>query len=136
MKFIPFLVLGLFLLSACVPKSELDEANQKIAELQALNSQLKAEIEKKPELPVTVSFRQAMMGPGNVAIFSTTIKSPVSILVTLHSSALGTTKQFELHLESSHSTELGHIEGAVIENGDTITIENQNYSPATFTVSR
>lgn len=135
MKFTPFWVLGLFLLSACVPKSELDEANQKIAELQALNSQLKVEIEKKPELPVTVLFRQAMMGPGNVAVFSTTIKSPVSILVTLHSSALGTTKRFELHLESSHATELGHLEGAVIENGDTITIENQNYSPTTFTVS-
>lgn len=165
------------MLSACAPKSEVDEANKKIAELQAQtvaaqaetekikaqaaaaqaeaervkieaeatknenqnlevqNSQLQAKVDEKPELPITVSFRKAIMGPGNVAIFSTTIKAPVSILITLHSAALGTTKQFERHLESSHSTELGHMEGATIENGDTITIENQNYSPVSFTVS-
>lgn len=116
MKFISLLTLGLslFLLSACAPESEVDT---------------------KPELPITVSFREAMMGPGNVAIFNTTIKSPVPILVTLHSSAFGTDKRFELHLEPSHSTELGHMEGAVIENGDTITIENQNYAPHSFKVN-
>ena len=40
-RIIPFLILGLFILTACSPNSELDEANKKIAELQ---SQL--EIEK------------------------------------------------------------------------------------------
>ena len=57
------------------------------------------------------------------------------ILMKLIRKSLGTTKQFEIHLESTHSTELGHMEGAVIENGDTITVENQNYSPVSFTVS-
>jgi hypothetical protein len=106
--------LSLCLLSACAPKSE---------------------TETKPELPITVSLRKAIMGPGNVAIFNTTIKSPVPILVTLHSSAFGTDKRFELHLEPAHSTELGHMEGAVIENGDTITIENQNYASRSFKVN-
>jgi len=156
-------LLVLVLLSACAPKSELDEANKKIAELQAQaaasqaetakiraeaeaakntnqnleaqNSQLQAKVDEKPELPVTLSFRKAIMGPGYVAIFNTTIKAPVAVLVNLHSAALGTTKQIELHLDSTHPTELGHMEGAVIENGDTITIENQNYSPISFTVS-
>ncbi len=177
MKFLSFLVLGLFLLSACVPKSDLDEANKKIAELQtqivaaqaetekikaqataaqaeadrvkveaeraknenenleAQNSQLQAKVDEKPRLPVTVSFRNAAMGPGKVAVFSTTIKSPVPISVTLHSSAFGTDKKFELHLDPTSRTELGHMEGAVIENGDTITIENQNYSAVSVTVS-
>lgn len=163
MKVISFLILSLFSLSACAPKSELDEANKKIAELQAQaaaaqaetvrlraeakaaknenqtlearNSQLQAKVDEKPNLPVTLSFRKAMMGPGYVAIFNTTIKAPVAVLVNLHSAALGTTKQFELHLDSTHPTELGHMEGAVIENGDTITVENQNYSPTRFTVS-
>ena len=163
MKVISLLVLGLFFLSACAPKSELDEANKKIAELQAQaaasqaetakiraeaeaakntnqnleaqNSQLQAKVDEKPELPVTLSFRKAIMGPGNVAIFNTTIKAPIAVLVNLHSAALGTTKQIELHLDSTHPTELGYMEGAVIENGDTITVENQNYSPISFTVS-
>jgi len=167
----------MFALSACAPKSEIDDANKKIAELQAQaaaaqaetekikaqalaakteaerikaeveaaknenknledqNSQLQAKADEKPALPVTVSFRKAMMGPGNVAILNTTVKSTVPVLVTLHSAALGSSKTFELHLDPSLSTELGHLEGAVIENGDTITIENRNYSPVTFTVN-
>lgn len=177
MKAISLLILALFLLSACAPKSEVDEANKKIAELQAQtaaaqaetekikaqaaltqaeadrvkaeaettknenenlevkNSQLQAKVDEKPQLPVTVSFRKAMTGPGNVVILNTTVKSNVPVLITLHSAALGTSKTFERHLDPSHTTELGHLEGAVIENGDTITIENQNYSSVTFTVS-
>lgn len=75
------------------------------------------------------------MGKGIVAIFSTTIKAPVATIIRVYSASLGTTKQFELHLESSHTTELGHLEGAFLENGDTITIENQNYSSTTVTVN-
>ena len=128
MKRMSFLVLAMFVLIGCAPQSDVDEANHKIAELQA-------KIDEKPALPVSMSLREAMMGPGHVAIFNTTIKAPVTVLVQLHSAALGTTKQFELHLEPNHATELGHMEGAVVENGDTIIIENQNYSSLSFTVS-
>ena len=150
-----YLFLAIFILAACAPKSEVDEANKKIAELQAQvaatqaetkaakdetqkfeaqNSRLQAKVDEKPALPVTVTFRKAIMGPGNVAVFNTTIKAPIAVLVQLHSASLGTTKQFELHLESTHATELGHLEGAVIESGDTITVKNQNYLPVHFTV--
>ena len=82
-----------------------------------------------PELPVSVSSRAAMMGPGKVAIFNTTIKSPISVLVTIESAALGTTKQFELRLDPTKPSELGHLEGVVIESGDLITVKNQKYAP-------
>lgn len=177
MKALSSLVLIVFILSACVPKSDLDEANKKIAELQAQiaaaqaetekikaqatstqaeadkirveaevaknenqnleakNSQLQAKVDEKPELPVTVSFRKAQMGPGGVAIFNTTIKSQVPILITVYSASLGTTKHFERQLAATHPTELGHMEGAALNNGDTITIANQNYSPINIKVS-
>ncbi|MDD5463022.1 MAG: hypothetical protein PHG00_15550 [Methylococcales bacterium] len=54
MKKITFLILNLFLLSACSPKSELDEANKKIAELQ---SQL--EIEKAKNKAASSPVEQA-----------------------------------------------------------------------------
>ncbi len=130
------------LLTACAPKSDLDAAKKQIeqlqtqvATLQTENTQLKAQLAKKPELPVTMSLRKAMMGPGLVAVFNTTVKSPVSALAIIHSASLGTTKQFELHLNPNVATELGHLEGAVIENGDTITLRNNNYSDVTFTVN-
>ncbi len=128
------------LLVACAPKSDVDAAKKQIEQLQTQvstlqteNAQLKAQLAKKPELPVTMSLRKAMMGPGFVAVFNTTVKSPVSVLAKIRSAALGTTKQFELHLNPSAPTELGHMEGAVIENGDVITLENNNYSTVTFT---
>ena len=143
-------------LSACAPKSELDAAQKRVSELQAqvatlqsqltelqsqattaqaANAQLKEQLEKKPALPVTVSFRKALAGPGYVAIFNTTVKSPVSVLATLKSIALGTSKSFELHLDPSVASERGHLEGIVIEQGDILTMENQNYSPVTVTVN-
>lgn len=129
-----------FLGSGCAPKSDLDAANKKVTELQAQvqalqaeNSKLQTKLSKKPELPVTLSLRKAMMGPGYVAIFNTTVKEPVSVLAILKSAALGTTKQFELHLNPMAPTELGHLEGATIEAGDTITLENSHYSSISFT---
>ena len=90
---------------------------------------------KKQELPITMSLRKALLGPGYVAIFKTTIKDSVPVLVTLDSAALGTRKKFELQLSAVGATELGHVEGAVIQDNDTITVENTKYTPAKFTVN-
>ena len=120
MKVISLFVLALFVLAACAPKSEVDEANKKIAELQAQtataqaetekikaqaaavqveaevaksenqnletqNSQLQAKVDEKPAIPVSVSFRPSLMGKGIVAIFNTTVKTPVAAIVQVHS---------------------------------------------------
>jgi len=108
MKRIIYTVLCIFILSACTPEKVL------------------------PDLPVSVSFRNAMMGPGKVAVFNTTIKSPISVLVTVQSAALGTSKQFELHLDPTRPSELGHLEGVVIESGDVVTVVNKNYLPVSI----
>ena|SRR6266849_3959068 len=128
-------IVAVLSLVGCVPKSDLDAAQKQIAELQAQVQALKGELAKKPKLPVTMALRRAMLGPGYVAVFNTTIKSPVSVLATIKSKALSTTKKFELHLDPSTATELGYREGATIEAGDTITLENNNYSPVSFVVS-
>ena len=93
-----------------------------------------AQLAKKPDLPISISVRKALTGPGLVAVFDTTIKSSLAVMVTVTSTALGTTKAFEVHLNPSGPTSLGHLEGAVIEPGDIITVENNNFSATTFTV--
>lgn len=142
-------ILLLLMLVACSPKSEVDQTKRVAESLKAENAELKASLKaekaenaelksqlaKKPALPVNMSLRKAMMGPGYVAKFSTTVKDSVPVIVTVKSAALGTTKRFELHLNPITTTELGHAEGATIEKGDTITIENNNFSPATFVVN-
>lgn len=106
-----------------------------VQNLEGEGAQLKSELAKKPAPPVTLSLRQALIGPGYVAVFNTTVKSPVAVLATVKSAALGTAKKFELHLNPVGPTELGHLEGAVIERGDVIILENTNYSPAVFTIT-
>lgn len=138
------------LFAACVSKSEFEKAQtennnlraqvaqlqQQVVELQnklqETSSQLSAassELARKPAMPVEVSFRRALMGPGYVAVFKTTIKQDYPVLVTVNSKALGTSQKFSLRLSQVRSTGLGHSEGATIEAGDEIIVENNNYEP-------
>jgi len=111
------------------------QLKSRVENLEGEGAQLKSELAKKPMLPVTLSLRQALTGPGYVAVFNTTVKSPVAVLATVKSAALGTSKKFELHLTPLRPTELGYLEGAVIERGDVIILENTSYSPGIFTVT-
>lgn len=128
------LICSALVVAGCAKKSDLENAKMAIEALRAENAELKAILAKKPKIPVSMSFRKALTGPGYVAVFNTTVKSQISVLAVVKSAALGTSKRFELHLDGSLSRELGHLEGAVIEAGDTVTLENNNYSPITFSV--
>jgi hypothetical protein len=150
------LIIPILLISACAQKSELLATQKQVADLtsklsaleasatavqsrvislQAENDQLRASLNQKPTMPVSVAFRRALTGRGYVALFNTTVKSPVTILATVRSSALGTEKRFELHLDPSASYSLGHLEGAVLDPGDTIVMENRNYESSSVTVT-
>lgn len=137
MKILVWLVLAV-LVSACVPKSDLDSANARIKQLEQSNAEqaakiaeLEGRLTKKPAMPVTVNLRKALLGSGYVAVFSTTIKQDFPVLVTVKSKSLGTSQQFRVNLTASGSTDLGSFQGASIEPTDELVIENQNYETAT-----
>lgn len=54
MKVISLFVLALFILSACAPQSEVDDATKKIAELQAKTAAAQAETEKIKALKLKI----------------------------------------------------------------------------------
>jgi outer membrane murein-binding lipoprotein Lpp len=138
------------LLCGCVPKSEVEKAQNDLAaaraKIQLLESELRqtqaelktahATLAKKPALPVQVTFRKAAMGPGYVAIVSTTIKKDFPVLVHVASKAIDRTKEFRLDLSFTHPTEIGHVEGAPIEDGDQVEITNNDYEPLVVVFSR
>ena len=147
MKKILILTLSLFVV-ACVPKSDMEHAQtennqlraqvaqlqQQVTDLQSklqeANSQLTAaqsQLSRRPAMPVTVTFRKALMGPGYVAVLNTTIKQDFPVLVTVKSKALGTSQQHRLNLSQVAAQQIGHIEGDPIEAGDEIVVENNNY---------
>ena len=111
---------------------------EKIAELSKASNKLKHENDEiknaKPPLPVSISYRKAMFGAGLVAMLSTTTKQPIAITAKFENPSIGTNKTFELHLDANSATEIGHAEGFTLEIGDTITLENSNYTKAVHTV--
>lgn len=150
MKKVLLVLLSSLLFMACVSKSEFEKAQTennnlrtKVAQLQQQVTELQSKLQetsaqlsaassklaRKPAMPVKVSFRQALLGPGYVAVFNTTIKQDFPILVTVKSKALGISQNFKLRLSYVATRELGHSEGATIEAGDEVIVENNNYSP-------
>ena len=120
-------------LAACSQKQDVDTVKGETERLRAENAKLKAQLAKVSALPVSMSLRKAKMGPGYVAAFTS---NPMSILVTVKSTALGTVKKFEVHqINPLVPMELSYSEGAVIEKGDTIILENKNYSSLTLTAN-
>lgn len=85
------------------------------------------------QVPVTMATRKAMAGPGFVAIFRTTLPVFINVGVVVHSARLGTTKRFVVQLTPGKATELGWKQGAALEFGDTLTVEEEHYAPITFT---
>jgi hypothetical protein len=130
--------------SGCVPKSDYESAkaeieslkaristiNQENAEQRIRIAQLEQKISRKPPMPVRVALRKALVGGGNIAVFSTTIKQDFPILVTVNSKALGTSKQIRVNLSGSGTTEVGPSDGLSIDSEDELTIENTNYETA------
>ena len=123
---------------------------ERILELEKINSALTArvgqtseklafaeqQLSKKPQMPVSVSLRRALIGTSYVAVFATTIKQDFPILVTVKSKALATSQQFRVNLTASGTTELGRAEGASIEPADELILENQNYEARRVTFTR
>jgi hypothetical protein len=157
------LIVAAVLLFGCARQSDLDAANAKLAAANATietananlaaanktiddlkaqlaaaqtqqNDQLTAPLAMKPPLPLAWIVRKAFQGPGLVVVLSTKVKEPIEVLATVRNPTLGTVKQVELHLDPSVPASLGSSQGAVIDSGDVITVSNDNYSPATFTV--
>jgi hypothetical protein len=162
MRLLFAVIMAAALLTACARQSDLDAANAKLAAANATietananlaaanktiddlkaqlavaqpqNDQLTAPLAVKPSLPLAWIVRKAFLGPGLVVVLSTKVKEPIDVLATVRNPTLGTVKQVELHLDPSVPASLGSSQGAVIDSGDVITVSNDNYSPATFTV--
>jgi hypothetical protein len=100
MKIMPLLALGVFLLSACVPKSELDEANKKIAELQ---SQIdKSKVETSPSSAAIVS---EVVSTSEVELAPTTLGAQWAYSHEEDKMSGGTT--YHAHVLSSNTVEFG-----------------------------
>jgi hypothetical protein len=101
-------------------------------ELKASRTQLVAEV--RPDLPVRVAFRRALLGSGQVALLQNL--SNREIQVTLEVSAPATGQHFSrpLVIEPNRTREFGHIEGWEFAAGQEVTLNNAQYRPLSVLV--
>lgn len=142
-----FVAIFAVLLLGCASKDEVQKLQSENARLRLQVSQLqtqvdqanrflhetKAQLARKPAMPVQIAFRKALMGAGHVAVISTTIKQDFPAIVEFKSKSLGVTKKFQVNLYQSRPSEIGHSEGATIYPGDQIIVQNEQFESVSAT---
>lgn len=96
--------------------------------------QASAELAKKPDLPVIISYRQAMMGDGLVAQFTNNSDRFLSIVATFLNPTTNQHMTTRLDLAPKAVKEIGHMEGWAFSSGDQLTIQNNDYEPTYMTI--
>ena len=85
------------------------------------------EISSKAPLPVKVSYRDALLGPGYVAQFRNESPRYLAVVVSVKNPTTGQTVNSRLDLPPEQLVEIGHAEGWTFVSGDTITLEHTDY---------
>lgn len=85
-------------------------------------------------LPISLSFRNALLGNGRVLILENPTLSFVAFSLEVYSPALHKGKTFQLALSSGRSTEIGHMEGWAFTRGDRLRFEGPDFSSYEYMV--
>lgn len=86
-----------------------------------------AEYAARPEMPIEISYRSAILGPGIVAIFKNVSGRHLAVVATFSNPTLKKTQSYRLDLSPNNILEFGHSEGWVFASGDTVGITHNDY---------
>jgi hypothetical protein len=81
----------------------------------------------KPEMPVSISYRKALTGPGYVAMFSSKNNKNIVVNAEITCPESGSYINKRLDIPTQGTKEIGYLEGWSFKNGDIIILTNQNY---------
>ena len=137
---IPWIVAGILFLVALTLgvlwNKEATRATDLTTEVTKLTEALAAETQEvqakeallnTPEVPVTVSYRQAFAGPGLVAVFRNNSLKTLSVLATFFNPTTGQQRSSQLTITPQGVAEVGHAEGWAFASGDKITLKSADY---------
>jgi len=85
------------------------------------------EYESRPQMPIELSYRSAMMGPGLVIELNNTSTRYLTVIVTLINPTLNKKENYRIDLSPNSTKEIGHAEGWAFASGDTIEIVHNEY---------
>lgn len=90
---------------------------------------------KKPEMPISVSTRQALFGAGLVAQFTNNSDRFLAVIATFKNPTTSQQESFRLDLSPKSLKEVGHLEGWTFVSGDEINIQHNDYEPLSRTIN-
>lgn len=136
------MLLGLgFLFAASWGYSQAQRANKLEEQLQQaradvtdLSQRAQEEIAKlaKRDLPVSVGFREALLGSGLVAIIENHSGKPLEVAAEFSSDKTGDRKRVSLVIPANGQVNYGHTEGWAFASGQKIKLTNSDYREATY----
>lgn len=92
---------------------------------------VRAEYEARPELPIEIHYREALLGPGLVGMFKNTSDRHLAVVTTFYNPTLKKEENYRLDLAPGITKEVGHSEGWAFASGDTIKIVHNEYKTRT-----
>lgn len=101
------------------------------------NKSLKLENEqliKKPEMPISISVRQAIIGAGLVAQITNHSDKFLAVVATFENPTMNQKKSFRLDLSPKSGKEVGHLEGWTFATGDKVLIKHNDYEALNKTI--
>lgn len=101
-------------------EGEKQELRRQIAHTQAV-------IEKKPEMPIELGKRDALLGDGEVVQLKSIFSRNLTVTVKCMRPGLGDQKTFSVELIPNQPKEIGHLEGWAFKKGDRITISHSAF---------
>jgi len=89
---------------------------------------------RKQKLPVTVEFRQSLLGEGVVAVVKNDTSTQMKVLITGSNRTTKQRKTWAVLLRPHGCKEIGWVQGWAFVQGETIIIEHEGYSPKQIVV--
>jgi len=85
------------------------------------------EYEARPEMPVELSYRSALMGPGLVIVMKNTSARHLSVVATFLNPTLNKEESYRIDISPSSVKEVGHAEGWAFSSSDVIKLIHNEY---------
>jgi hypothetical protein len=88
----------------------------------------------KPDLPLMISFRPAILGNGLVAVFRNTSSTQLEVAAAFSSEATGIRRGASMVIPANAVTEIGYAQGWAFAAGQRIRLTNGEFRPAEYQV--
>jgi hypothetical protein len=87
-----------------------------------------------PEIPVSVTVREALLGPGKVLRVQNLGGEDLAVRARIIDAASHHERDFTLRIDRGRSAEFGHLQGYAFEPGDRITLAHDGFKAKTWIV--